>query len=109
MAYKTATGATIDVFDHNQQLSISENQYNNLQILSILIGDQSYDLSPNAQIYPRASPNEQIFLVINSIDLASEVDFRLGYTFIQRYYVVFNSSSSQIGFASHLHTDSTTN
>ncbi|KAG6332575.1 hypothetical protein ID866_6510 [Astraeus odoratus] len=88
MAYKWATGAVINPRDVNQQLTITQDQYDILQILTILINGQSYSLSPNAQISAR---------------------FKLGTTFFQRYYVVFDSGTSQIGFASHLHTYSETN
>ncbi|KAG6332577.1 hypothetical protein ID866_6512 [Astraeus odoratus] len=107
--YRVATGAAIDFFDASKRLTITQDQYNGLQPLSILVGDQSYDLSPNAQIFARDSHNEQIFLVVRRIDPGSGLDFILGSAFFERYYVVFNSSNSQIGFASHMHTDSTTN
>ncbi|KAG6326930.1 hypothetical protein ID866_12159 [Astraeus odoratus] len=111
MAYQLATGAVMNFLDDNTWLSITQDQYNNLQTLSILIGDQSYDLSPNAQIFARSSPNDQIILVVhmNNMGINPRIDFLLGYPFFQRYYVVFNSSSSQIGFASHMFTYSTTN
>ncbi|KAG6328880.1 hypothetical protein ID866_10208 [Astraeus odoratus] len=105
-AYQLATGADVAP---NTWLTITQDQYNNLRALSILIGDQSYDLSPNAQIYPRSSTDEQILLVVKSIDRDAGIDFKLGSTFFQRYYVVFNSSSSEIGFASHQYTYSMTN
>ncbi|KAG6328191.1 hypothetical protein ID866_10898 [Astraeus odoratus] len=108
-AYRFATGAVVDILDRNKRLTITQDQYNNLQTLSILIGDQSYDLSPNAQIYPRSSPDGRIFLVVKSINADIGLGFILGSTFFQRYYVVFNSSSSEIGFASHLYTQSTGN
>ncbi|KAG6329190.1 hypothetical protein ID866_9898 [Astraeus odoratus] len=105
-AYQLATGANVA---HNTWLTITRDQYNNLGTLSILIGDQSYDLSPNAQIYPRSLPDEQILLVVKRMDPDAGMDFKLGSTFFQRYYVVLNSSSSEIGFASHQYTYSTTN
>ncbi|KAG6329917.1 hypothetical protein ID866_9171 [Astraeus odoratus] len=109
VAYRSATGAAIDVFDANNRLTISQALYDNLQTLSILIGSQSYKLSPNAQIYPRTSPDAHIFLVVACLSSDSSLGFKLGSAFFQRYYVAFNSSSSQVGFASHLHTQSTTN
>ncbi|KAG6330275.1 hypothetical protein ID866_8813 [Astraeus odoratus] len=110
-AYQGATGASVNSLDDSTWLSITQDQYNNLQTLSILIGDQSYDLSPNAQIFARSSPNDEIILVVhvNIIGIDPRIEFLLGCPFFQRYYVVFNSSSSQIGFASHMFTYSTTN
>ncbi|KAG6328805.1 hypothetical protein ID866_10284 [Astraeus odoratus] len=109
VAYQLATGAIIDRHDINERLTITRDQYKNLQTLSILIGDQSYDLSPNAQIYARDRRNRQIFLIIRTMGPESNEEFELGLTFFQRYYVVFNSSSSQIGFASHKYTYTKTN
>ncbi|KAG6327631.1 hypothetical protein ID866_11458 [Astraeus odoratus] len=80
VAYKSATGAAIDFFGINRLLTITEDQYDDLQMLSILVGDQSYDLSPNAQIFPRISPDEQIYLVIKSSDIGTE--FTLGSSFL---------------------------
>ncbi|KAG6332579.1 hypothetical protein ID866_6514 [Astraeus odoratus] len=108
-AYQSMTGAIIDTSDKTRRLTITPDQYNNLQTLTFVIGDQSYDLSPNAQIFARSSPNSQIFLVVRSSRPNAREDFSLGSPFFQRYYVVFNSSSSQIGFSSHLYTYSTTN
>ncbi|KAG6333236.1 hypothetical protein ID866_5851 [Astraeus odoratus] len=105
-AYRAATGS---VLHHSGWLIITQAQYNRLQTLSILIGDQSYDLSPNAQIYARSSPNSPVILVVRSRRASSRSVFSLGAPFFQRYYVVFNSTSNQIGFASHFYTDSTTN
>ncbi|KAG6329734.1 hypothetical protein ID866_9356, partial [Astraeus odoratus] len=103
--YKSVTGG---VFHPSGKLMITQAQYNNLQTLSILIGDQSYDLSPNAQIYARSSPNSRIFLVIER-RRPSRSAFILGVPFFQRYYVVLNSGNNEIGFASHIYTDSITN
>ncbi|KAG6330488.1 hypothetical protein ID866_8602 [Astraeus odoratus] len=104
--YALATGGII----HSpSRITITQNQYNNLQTLYFFIGDQYYHLSPNAQIYPRSSPNGQIWLAVHLSDPKFPLDFCLGIPFIQRYYVVFDSGSNQIGFASHIYTDSITN
>ncbi|KAG6332573.1 hypothetical protein ID866_6515 [Astraeus odoratus] len=108
MAYQLATGATQTA---RRRLIITPNQYRNLQTLSFLIGGQSYDLSPNAQISPRSRRTSQIILVVKDVGSGSGsgMDFLLGYPFIQRYYIVLNSTSSQIGFASTHYTSSTSN
>ncbi|KAG6329349.1 hypothetical protein ID866_9740 [Astraeus odoratus] len=105
-AYASATGG---ILHPSGMLSITQDQYNNLQPLLINIGGQIYHLSPNAQIYPRTSSNSQIWLVIQQQPDTYSIAFSLGLPFFQRYYVVFNSGSNEIGFASHIHTDSTTN
>ncbi|KAG6329514.1 hypothetical protein ID866_9575 [Astraeus odoratus] len=108
-AYQSATGAVIDSFDSNRRLIITQDQYDNLQTLSVLIGNQSYDLSPNAQIYPRTSSDQHIFLVVQKLTATGGLGFKLGSPFFERYYIVFNSTSLEIGFASHIHTQSTSN
>ncbi|KAG6333879.1 hypothetical protein ID866_5208 [Astraeus odoratus] len=104
--YVLATGAIL----HPSGVPyISQNQYNNLQTLYIVIGGESYPLSPNAQIHPRSSLNSAIFLTVQRQPADSRMAFSLGIPFFQRYYVAFNSTSNEIGFASHIYTDSTTN
>ncbi|KAG6332676.1 hypothetical protein ID866_6413 [Astraeus odoratus] len=85
VAYYEAIG--VAEADPANWVTITQDQYNNLQTLSIIIGGQSYDLNPNAQILPR-------------------IDFWIGHPFIQRYYVVLNTTSSQVGFASTYYTNS---
>ncbi|KAG6331114.1 hypothetical protein ID866_7977 [Astraeus odoratus] len=110
LSYLSETGAT-RIPDGSYTLTLD--QYNNLGILSFVIGGQHYDLSPNAQIFPRSHVlhDESVFLIIGEqhMILGSSQGFTLGYPFLQRYYVVFNSSSSQVGFASTIYTYSTSN
>ncbi|KAG6334642.1 hypothetical protein ID866_4453 [Astraeus odoratus] len=103
--YKSATGASL----YGGRLVLAQALYSQLQPLSILIGGESYKLSPNAQIRARSSPNSHIILVVRGRLPGSAIDFSLGAPFFQRYYVVLNSATNEIGFASHIHTDSTTN
>ncbi|KAG6330555.1 hypothetical protein ID866_8534 [Astraeus odoratus] len=105
LAYQSATGATMS---SDGWLIITQEQYDGLETLTIFIGGQSYDLSPNAQIQPRRLPSSPIRLVVLE-NPAVEIDFALGHPFVQRYYVLFNETSSQIGFASTHNTGSTTN
>ncbi|KAG6330475.1 hypothetical protein ID866_8616 [Astraeus odoratus] len=108
LAYLSATGSTLD---SDGWPTLTQEQYNNVRTLSFVIGGHSYDLSPNAQIYPRSLYGETIFLVVHDQlrSSGSGVDFTHGYPFVQRYYTVFNTSSAQIGFAKHTFTDSTSN
>ncbi|KAG6330044.1 hypothetical protein ID866_9045 [Astraeus odoratus] len=103
--YQSATGASL----YAGQLYITQDMYNELQPLAIFIGGQPYDLSPNAQIQARISPDSPIVLVVQSRRAGSGIGFSLGAPFFQHFYVVFNLGSNQIGFATHIHTDSTTN
>ncbi|KAG6330026.1 hypothetical protein ID866_9063, partial [Astraeus odoratus] len=104
MQYQSDTGATVSP---KGLLTIRQDQYDNLQTLSIIIGGQSYDLSPNAQVRPRPVSPRRITLVVGFS--SSSWDFTLGHPFVQRYYVAFNATSSQIGFASTHYTGSTSN
>ena len=117
-------------------LTISSSQYANLQTLSFNIGSTSYDLSPNAQIWPRSlnsaigGSSGSIYLVVGDIGSSSGsgLDFIDGYTFLyvlllfltlrgrllcvylsERYYSVFDTANGRVGFATTQHTDATTN
>ena len=97
--YEIATGATID--DSTGLLTITQDQYANLQILSFQIGSNVYDLSPNAQIWPRSlniaigGSSSKIYLVVNDIGniTGSGLDFINGYSFL---YVLGRFSSAVV-------------
>ncbi|KAG6330487.1 hypothetical protein ID866_8601, partial [Astraeus odoratus] len=105
----TYTLATGGIIHSPGRVIITQDQYNNLQTLYFFIGGQYYHLSPNAQIHPRSFLNSQIWLAIQLPSPNFSLDFSLGIPFIQRYYVVLDSGNNQIGFASHIYTDSITN
>jgi len=77
----------------------------------------TYELTPNAQIWPRAlntaqggSPNS-VYLIVNDIDSVSGADFDFinGQTFLERFYTVYNSADGSVGFANTHFTRSTIN
>lgn len=113
--YVSATGATLD--QTTGLLTISSAQFDALQNLDFNIGGTTYSLTPNAQIWPRSlnsaigGTNGQIYLVV--ADLGSNsgqgLDFIDGYTFLERFYSVFDTTNNQIGFATTAFTDSTAN
>ncbi|KAG2365616.1 aspartic peptidase A1 [Suillus spraguei] len=113
--YKTATGAHLNPW--NRMLSITLEQYDALQPLNFHIGGQTYSLSRNAQIWPRSLNSKirgtvnGIYLVVQNLNkpTGSGNDFRLGYVFLQRFYSVFNTRESRVGFATTTYTDATTN
>ncbi|KAG2156568.1 aspartic peptidase domain-containing protein [Suillus bovinus] len=113
--YQSATGATLDGV--TGLLSISSTQYNALKNLSFKIGSGTYTLTPNAQIWPRSlnsylgGSSTAIYLVVTDIGSASGsgLDFIDGYTFLERFYSVFDTDNSRVGFATTLYTDATTN
>ncbi|KAG9310078.1 aspartic peptidase domain-containing protein [Chiua virens] len=113
--YQSLTGATQD--QATSLLSITSTQYANLQTLTFNIGSKSYDLTPNAQIWPRSlntaigGSSSGIYLIISDIGTpsGSGLDFINGYTFLERYYSVFDTTNKQVGFASTAYTQATSN
>lgn len=77
----------------------------------------TYALTPNGQIWPRAlntyigGSTSYIYLVVNSIGTPSGqgLDFINGYTFLERFYSVFDTTNSRVGFATTAYTTATTN
>ncbi|KIJ65854.1 hypothetical protein HYDPIDRAFT_87296 [Hydnomerulius pinastri MD-312] len=113
--YQSATGGTID--QTTGLLAISSDQYANLQSLFFNIGGESYELTANAQIWPRSlnsaigGTSDNIYLIVSDIgtNSGSGLDFMNGYTFLERYYSVFDTTNSRVGFATTAYTDATTN
>lgn len=114
-AYQTATGAVMD--ETTGLLMITSSQYAQLETLTFKIGGKAYDLTPNAQIWPRSlngdigGSSSSIYLIVSDIggESGSGLDFINGYTFLQRHYSVFDSTNNQVGFATTKHTDDTSN
>lgn len=113
--YKAATGADED--PRTGLLTLTPEKYSALQPLHFHIGDQTYSLSPNAQIWPRrhndfidGSVENGIYLVIvdRSRSTDSE-DFVLGYVFLRRFYSVYDVTNSRVGFSTTMWTDADTN
>ena len=131
--YVLLTGAEMD--ETTGLLEISQSQYSNLKSLYFSIGDSTFELIPNAQIWPR-SLNSQIGGDPNSIYLivgdVSVLDFVLviycsnmfsqlgelsgpgltfinGYTFLERFYSVYDTTNRQVGFATTENTLAMTN
>ncbi|KAH9170223.1 aspartic peptidase A1 [Lactarius sanguifluus] len=113
--YKTVTGAILDA--STGLLRITSTQFNNLQSLFFTAGGISFELTANAQIWPRAlntfvgGTSGNIYLVVNDIGAPSGegLDFINGYTFLERFYAVFDNTNNRIGFATTPFTTATTN
>ncbi|KAG2062196.1 hypothetical protein BDR06DRAFT_868604, partial [Suillus hirtellus] len=98
-------------------LRITTTQYSELQDLNFVVGSNTYTLTPNAQIWPRSlntyigGTTSYIYLVVNDLGTPSGegLDFINGYTFLERFYAVFDTTNSQVGFATTAYTDATTN
>ena len=90
--YESATGGTLDIT--TGLLTITSSQYSRLKTLSFKIGGTSYDLSPNAQIWPRSlntaigGSANSIYLVVGDIGSpsGSGLDFIDGYTFLYMFF-----------------------
>ena len=129
--YQSATGATLD--QNTGYLMISSDQYANLSSLYFNIGGVSYELTPNAQIWPRSlnsdigGTSDGIYLIVrdSGSNSGSGLDFVNGHGFLyavcfitqavdwstprQRFYAVLDTTNSQVGFATTVYTDATSN
>ncbi|KAG1799438.1 acid protease [Suillus plorans] len=113
--YQSATGATYNA--EVGLLQISSDQYEKLSSLYFTIGGVTYELTPNAQIWPRSlnsaigGTTDGIYLVVSSTGTpsGSGLDFTNGYCFLERFYSVFDTTNSRVGFATTQYTDATTN
>ncbi|KAH9036490.1 aspartic peptidase A1 [Lactarius pseudohatsudake] len=96
---------------------ITSTQFSNLQSLFFTAGGISFELTANAQIWPRSlntligGTTGSIYLVVNDIGspTGSGLDFINGYTFLERFYSVFDYTNNRIGFATTPFTTATTN
>ncbi|KAH9053960.1 acid protease [Lactarius deliciosus] len=141
--YQEATGATLDQYvvlpvsaartfgrkflsphfyfaSHSRTttlLTLTNSQFDNLQSLFFYIDGVQYELTPNAQIWPRVlntaigGTQGQIYLIVS--DLGSQsgqgLDFINGFTFLQRFYSVYDVSNSRVGLATTHSTYAKTN
>ncbi|KAG1820851.1 aspartic peptidase domain-containing protein [Suillus subaureus] len=113
--YQSATGATLD--ESTELLTITSEQYDQLSSLYFTIGGVTYELTPNAQIWPRSlnsaigGTTDSIYLVISSTGSSSGsgLDFTNGYCFLERFYSVYDTTNSRVGLATTEYTNATTN
>jgi len=113
--YKTAVGATLD--STTGLLRISSSKYSSLSNLVFTIGSGTYTLTPNGQIWPRSlnayigGSSSYVYLVVNDVgsNSGSGLDFIDGYTFLERFYTVYDTTNKRIGFATTAYTTATTN
>ena len=113
--YKSATGAVLD--NATGLLKITSAQFANLQSLFFTAGGSSFELTPNAQIWPRALNNmiggtsDSIYLIATDLGTPSGqgVDFINGYAFLERFYSVYDTTTIRVGLATTLYTDATCN
>ena len=71
--------------------------------LLTFLSQNTYSLTANAQIWPRTlngyiqGSNNYIYLVIKRLD--TNLNFALGYAFLERFYTVFDTTNNRIGIA----------
>ncbi|PSR75643.1 hypothetical protein PHLCEN_2v8934 [Hermanssonia centrifuga] len=114
-AYEAATGAVLD--ETTGLLTITSAQFANLQSLFFQIGGETFEFTPNAQLFPRAlntaigGQADSIYLIVGDLGTESGegLDFINGQSFLERFYLVFDSGNSQVGLATTPFTDATTN
>jgi len=113
--YLQATGGVSDSTTGHVQITPA--QYDSLESLFFEIGGTSFELTPNAQIFPR-SLNSLIggtsdFVYLNVFDMGAPApetsDFVIGLQALERFYTVFDTTNQRVGFATTPFTNATTN
>ena len=111
-AYNLYVGAIGAIRDEiTGLLVINEVQYGKLQPLYVDIGDRTYVLSANAQIWPLAlnylihGDKDYVYLIIYDLGPGAGVGFVAGLPFLERFYTVFDSHHHRVGLANTQFTD----
>ncbi|CAA7264829.1 unnamed protein product [Cyclocybe aegerita] len=113
--YKSATGAVLD--SATGLLRITSTQFSNLQSLFFTAGGTTFELTANAQLWPRSLNSDiggtsgRIYLIVNDLGSNSGqgLDFTNGYAFLERFYSVFDTANNRVGLATTSFTTATTN
>ncbi|KZP27550.1 aspartic proteinase [Athelia psychrophila] len=111
--YLQGTGGTLNTTLN--LIEVTPAQYAALQPLNFLIGNHTYTLNANAQIWPRTLNAEiggeadGIYLIVSTFGDTFPFQFIMGLTFLERFYSVFDTPNSRIGFATTAHTNDTSN
>ncbi|CAK5284637.1 unnamed protein product [Mycena citricolor] len=113
--YRSRTGGVLD--NNTGLLRITAAQFAALQNLNFVINGVTRTLTPNAQIWPRSLNTAiggtagSIYLVVADLGTPSGqgLDFINGYTFLERFYSVFDTAGARVGFATTAFTTATSN
>jgi len=113
--YQRATGGIVD--DITGLLQLTLGQYEKLESLFFAIGGTQFELTPNAQIWPRSlnsaigGSNDSIYLIVADFGAPSGkgMDFVNGQAFHERFYTVYDTLNERVGFANTPFTNATTN
>lgn len=113
--YVRATGAVED--NTTGLLRLTTAQFANLQSLFFTTNGVTYELTANAQAWPRSlnsiigGNSNSVYLIVNDLGSNSGqgLDFINGFAFLERFYSVFDTTNKQVGFATTPNTKATTN
>ena len=133
--YQRATGAVAD--RNTGLLRLTTSQFANLQSLFFNINgvssssqfiiqmhtkmalsfQRTFEFTANAQAWPRAlntaigGTTNNVYLIVGDLGTPSGegLDFINGFTWLERFYTVFDTANKRIGFATTSFTDATTN
>jgi hypothetical protein len=112
--YVKTTGALFD--ETTGLLKIDLDRYQKLKSLYLNVEGRTYEFNANAQAWPRAlnhligGEKDFVYLIVSDLgpDLSQEMGFVAGMTFLERFYVVFDSRRLRVGLANTRFTNSTT-
>ncbi|KIL59267.1 hypothetical protein M378DRAFT_1015803 [Amanita muscaria Koide BX008] len=113
--YKSLTGGVLDA--NTGLLKITASQYSALKPLNFNVNGVTFPLTANGQIWPRSLNSfiggtaNSIYLIVADIGSPSGqgLDFIDGYTFLERFYSVFDTANKRVGLATTNFTTATTN
>jgi len=114
-AYRSATGATYD--SDTGMLYISADDYESLESLYFHIGEETYEFTKNAQIWPRSlnyaigGTDDRVYLIIGQSERLEQqgLGFVNGQTFLERFFHIFNGDERVFGIATTEYTYAETN
>jgi len=113
--YRSATGAVQD--NTTGLLRLTTAQFAALKSLFFTTNGVTYELTANAQIWPRALNSaiggnaNSVYLIVGDLGTPSGegFDFVNGFAFLERFYSVFDTANRRVGFATTPFTTATTN
>lgn len=113
--YRSATGAVED--NTTGLLRLTTAQFNSLQSLFFTTGGATFELTANAQAWPRSlnsaigGNSNSVYLIVNDVgsNSGSGLDFINGFAFLERFYSVFDTANKRVGFATTPFTRATSN
>ncbi|KAL5495110.1 hypothetical protein ACEPAI_572 [Sanghuangporus weigelae] len=113
--YQSATGGVAD--GNTGLLRLTTAQFANLQSLFFSTNGNTFELTANAQAWPRSlntaigGNSNSVYLIVNDLgsNTGSGLDFINGFAFLERFYSVFDTANRRVGFATTPFTRATTN